>query len=74
MVLAVFGRLSHVAARPNPQQQQLYWGPFSLSFIRLFCIFGMPEDSKYYSWTVVKLKHELALRGTTTEGKKMNLC
>ena len=39
-------------------------------FLLGFCIFGMPEDSQYYSWTVVKLEHELALRGATTKGKK----
>ena len=44
----------------------LYFGVLAC-FLLGFCIFEMPEDSQ---WTVVKLEHELALRGATTKGKK----
>ena len=49
------------------------WGAL-VCFLFVFCIFGMPENSQCYSSAVVKLKHELALRGTTTKGKKKDLC
>ena len=51
------------------------WAPV-VCFLFGFCILGMPKilSSNHYSWTEVKLKHELALRGTTTEGKKKDLC
>ena len=51
----------------------LYFGVLACFFLIGFYIFGMPEDSQYYSWTVVQPEHELALRGATTKGKKKDL-